>query len=129
MEHTDPLTKQLSLLLVPAAVAGIFLVAAQSAPYYDILRFITFAALLLIAIGSGLQGNTSWHNVTIASGIAAALAAGIHAFYRVIQTGELLYLFNLITEPLFTGVLVSVGTGFLFLVIQLVLQYMQQRKK
>lgn len=129
MEHTDPLTKQLSLLLVPAAIAGIFLIAADSAPYYDILRFICFAALGLIAIGSGVQSNTSWYTVTIASGIAAAITAGIHAVYIIVDTRKLLYLFNLITEPLFTGILVAVGTGFLFLVIQLVIQYIQQRKK
>lgn len=127
-QDEDPLTNHLTVLLVPAAIIGLLLVIVKNTEYFQILWYVTYTALILLSIGQGLKQNARWTIVAISTGIATGLAAFINALYNLIVQQEVILLFGLITKPLFAGLLFGLFTGFIYLVLLLVLQYKKRQK-
>lgn len=127
-DEEDPLTAHLTVLLVPAAIAGLFLVTAQSAPYYAILTLVCYAAIGLLAIGQAVKTKTSWTTLTVSTGIAGGVATFIFALYELVATKEIVLLFGVLTKPLFTALILGLCTGFVYQLLLLVLKYRERKQ-
>ena len=131
VEHStdeDPLTDHLTVLLVPAALIGLLLVTVQKTDYYQFIWYATYAALVLLSIGQGLKRDVKWSIVATSTAIAGGLTGFVDALYTLISLKEPVLLFGLVTKPLFYGLLLGLCTGFIYLLLLLVLQYKERQK-
>jgi hypothetical protein len=110
----------IKILLWPVLAAGLFHIAGSEQEHNTLLHVVTNAALISAVLWKCSHEHASWKTATIVGGICGAAATLLLALYQLITDFHVVRLFNLITQPVFTGVVMAIATGFVYNVLQLI---------
>ena len=110
------------MLWWPVAITGIFTISALSNTNQQLLTILAHGALMLYVVlritKNGIGWQRQWQYGAIIGGVVGGSAALMVALYKLATMLTIVYIFNLATQPLFTGLLDAVLAGFLTIIIQ-----------
>lgn len=106
------------LLWWPTLIAGIFAVAALYNVNQQFLTVLAHGSLLVYIAIMTTKKNETWQQTAIIGGACGAAVATVVALYKLAIFFNLIYIFNLFTQPLFTALVDAVVAGFLAILFQ-----------
>ncbi|MFH1425870.1 MAG: hypothetical protein ABIG66_00340 [Candidatus Kerfeldbacteria bacterium] len=113
--------KYIKVLIWPVFIAGAFLVTALYNENRIMLVLITHGILIILVLLEAFREKARWQIAAIAGAIASGTAALIVAIWELITDFTVLNIFNLFTSTAITAIFAGIITGFLFIVVQLII--------
>lgn len=120
----------LKILLWPALIAGIFKISAlYNTNQLELIILANGALIILVLVQTTRHHDVNWQTASVIGGLAGAVSSFVVALYKVIFTFKVVYIFNLFTETAIMGVLIAIITGFLYIIIQPIInKYTKERR-
>lgn len=112
--------RYITVLLWPVLAAGLFEVAGSAQPNARTLVLFTNAALVIAILWKCGHEHAGWRTASVVGAICGTASTFILALFVLITDFHVARIFNLITQPIFTGVLVGIATGFCCSVLQFI---------
>lgn len=107
------------ILIWPVLVAGVFLVSALHNENELVLQAVTYSILVVLVLIQAARKHATWMTTASVGAIVGVGTSVIVAIYKLIVQFDVIYVFNLFTEPAITGVFMGIATGFLYIIVQL----------
>ncbi len=105
------------VLLWPVLIAGIFQVVALHNQNQTLLVFITNAIIVILVLVQCTRHNATWQTAAIIGALSGAAATMVVALYKLIFTFDVIYFFNLLTEPTIMGIFDGIATGSIYIIV------------
>lgn len=115
----DVASRYIKVLLWPVLAAGFFEISGSYQQNATGLLVFTNIALILVVVWKCSHERANWQTASVAGAACGAASTFMLALYNLMMDFHVVRIFNLMTQPIFTGILVAIGTGFLYSMLQL----------
>lgn len=107
-------------LWLPVCIAVVFQISALYNANQDALIIIANGALAVVVAVQVIRATRQWEVAVTVGALCGALSTVGVSLYRLIQSFDLVMIFRLFTDPLFTGIMDGIGAGLFCVLIQLI---------